>query len=145
MAAEDEEKADSTAESARVLVDAIQAQRLPRDILTRKAFENAIAVANAIGGSTNAVIHLLAIAGRMGVDLTLDDWDRFGRDVPTIVDLHPGAEAMEREAYDMFGITFDGHPDHTRILMPENWVGYPLRKDFSMGRIPVQFKAPEGR
>ena len=62
MAAEDQEKSDSTAESAQVLVDAIDKQRLPRHILTRKAFENAIAVVNALGGSTNAVLHLLAIA-----------------------------------------------------------------------------------
>ena len=65
--------------------------------------------------------------------------------VPSLATVWKGMDWPEREAYDMFGITFDGHPDHTRILMPENWVGYPLRKDFSMGRIPVQFKAPEGR
>src|SRR5215475_11717879 len=55
-------------------------------ILTRRAFENAIRVNGAIGGSTNAVIHLIAIAGRLGVPLDLDDWDRLGKDVPTIVD-----------------------------------------------------------
>lgn len=60
--------------------------------------------------------------------------------VPTLFDLWPGTEAMERETYDMFGIRFDGHPDLTRILMPEDWVGHPLRKDYAVGSIPVQFK-----
>ncbi len=59
---------------------------------------------------------------------------------PSIVDLHPGADALEREVYDMFGIAFDGHPDLTRILMPEDWDGHPLRKDYAVGAIPVQFK-----
>lgn len=61
--------------------------------------------------------------------------------VPTMFDLYPGTEAMEREVYDMFGITFTDHPDLSRILMPEDWDGYPLRKDYEIGRIPVQFKA----
>jgi len=60
--------------------------------------------------------------------------------VPSLFDVHPGTEALEREVYDLFGITFDGHPDLTRILMPEDWVGHPLRKDEAIGRIPVQFK-----
>ncbi len=60
--------------------------------------------------------------------------------VPSLFDLYPGTEAMEREVFDMFGIVFDDHPDLTRILMPEDWVGHPLRKDYEIGRIPVQFK-----
>jgi NADH-quinone oxidoreductase subunit C len=62
--------------------------------------------------------------------------------VPSLFEVHPGTEAMEREVFDLFGISFSDHPDLTRILMPEDWVGHPLRKDFAVGGIPVQFKAP---
>lgn len=66
--------------------------------------------------------------------------------MPSLFALHPGTEALEREVYDMFGITFTDHPDLTRILLPEDWVGHPLRKDAPSGRIPVQFKgAPAAR
>ena len=60
--------------------------------------------------------------------------------MPTLFDIHPGTEAHERETFDMFVIVFTGHPDMTRILMPEDWDGHPLRKDYSQGSIPVQFK-----
>ena len=60
--------------------------------------------------------------------------------VPSLVSVYPGTNFFEREVYDMFGISFEGHPDLTRILMPDDWDGYPLRKDFSVGEVPVQFK-----
>jgi len=66
--------------------------------------------------------------------------------IPSLFDLHPGVDLMEREAYDMFGIVFTGHPDLARLLMPDDWEGHPLRKDYGVGRIPVQFKgSPQPR
>lgn len=85
------------------------------------------------------VIGLLSITARQRVRLRVqvpaDD-----PTCPSLFDVHPGTEAFEREAYDMFGLRFEGHPDLTRILMPEDWEGHPLRKDYPVGAIPVQFK-----
>ena len=85
------------------------------------------------------VVNLTAIAtrDRIRVRVQVPESDPL---LASLFDLWPGTEAMEREVFDMFGISFDGHPDLTRILMPEDWVGHPLRKDYSIGRIPVQFK-----
>ncbi|NBP50054.1 MAG: NADH-quinone oxidoreductase subunit C [Actinobacteria bacterium] len=85
------------------------------------------------------VANLLSVSGRgrLRVRTQVPEADP---SVASVFGLYPGTEAMEREVWDMFGIAFDGHPDLTRILMPEDWDGHPLRKDFAQGRIPVQFK-----
>ncbi len=89
----------------------------------------------------NLISHARRERIRIRVQVPADD-----ARVPSLFDLHPGCEALEREVYDMFGIVFDDHPDLTRILMPEDWIGFPLRKDYAVGRIPVQFKgAPSSR
>ena len=85
--------------AGRRIVDMVKDDLKPSDILTRTAFENAIRTVGAIGGSTNAVIHLLAIAGRIGVPLTLDDWDRVGRHIPTIVNLMPAGQYLMEEFF----------------------------------------------
>ena len=85
--------------TGRRIVQMVKDDLKPSDILTRQAFENAIRCNGAIGGSTNAVIHLLALAGRVGVDLTLDDWDRCGRDIPAIVNLMPSGQYLMEEFF----------------------------------------------
>src|SRR5690348_4283083 len=89
MASPDAEKADSAAESARVLVEAIKRDIKPRDIVTRKSIENAVALIMATGGSTNAVLHYLAIAHSAGVKWSIDDFERMRKKVPVLCDLKP--------------------------------------------------------
>jgi len=89
------------------------------------------------------VVNLLSLSAkartRIRVQVPEDDCA-----VDSLFEVYPGTEAMEREAYDLFGIVFLGHPDLTRILMPEDWEGHPLRKDYGVGRVPVQFKEAPG-
>lgn len=115
MAAEDAEKADSAEKSAFVLVDAIRNQLLPRQILTRKAFENAISVIMAIGGSTNAVLHLLAIANSAGVELTLDDFEIIRARVPVLCDLKPSGQYVATDLHKAGGI-----PQVMKMLLVHN-------------------------
>jgi len=112
MAAEDAEKTGSTAESARVLAAAIARRILPRDILTRKAFDNAIAVVMAVGGSTNAVLHLMAIAHAAGVPLSIDDFEIVRRRVPVLCDLKPSGKYVTTEFHRAGGV-----PRVMRILL----------------------------
>ncbi|RCJ33864.1 dihydroxy-acid dehydratase [Nostoc punctiforme NIES-2108] len=104
MAAEDDEKADSTDESAKVLVEAIRNQLLPRQIITRKSIENAISVIMAVGGSTNAVLHFLAIARAAGVELNLDDFETIRDRVPVLCDLKPSGRYVATDLHQAGGI-----------------------------------------
>jgi dihydroxy-acid dehydratase len=104
MAAEDPEKADSTEQSAVVLVEAIRKQILPRTIITRKSIENAISVIMAVGGSTNAVLHFLAIARAAGVELTIDDFETIRGRVPVICDLKPSGRYVATDLHKAGGI-----------------------------------------
>ncbi|MFT6955577.1 MAG: dihydroxy-acid dehydratase [Halieaceae bacterium] len=104
MAAEDVEKADSAGHSAEVLVQAIHRQILPAQLLTRKAFENAIAVVIAVGGTTNAVLHLLAIAHAMRVDLSIDDFETISRRVPVLADMKPSGRYVVTDLHRTGGI-----------------------------------------
>ncbi|MFN6564786.1 MAG: dihydroxy-acid dehydratase [Nostoc sp. ChiSLP01] len=104
MAAQDDEKADSTEESAKVLVEAIRNQLLPRQIITRKSIENAISVIMAVGGSTNAVLHFLAIAHAAGVELNLDDFEIIRDRVPVLCDLKPSGKYVATDLHQAGGI-----------------------------------------
>jgi dihydroxy-acid dehydratase len=104
MAAPDPEKADSAAESARVLVEAVKANLRPRDIITRKSIENAIATVMATGGSTNAVLHYLAIAHAAGVKWTIDDFERVRRKVPVLCDLKPSGKYVAVDLHRAGGV-----------------------------------------
>ena len=112
MAAEDGEKSDSAARSAEILVDAVRQQRTPRQILTRRAFDNAIAVVMALGGSTNAVLHLLAIARAAGVPLALDDFETIRRKVPVLCDLKPSGRFVTTDLHAVGGV-----PQVMKILL----------------------------
>jgi dihydroxy-acid dehydratase len=112
MAAVDSEKAESAAESARVLVNAIHQGLTPRKIMTRRAFENAIAVVMAVGGSTNAVLHLLAIAHAAEVPLTLDDFETIRERVPVLCELKPSGRFVTVDLHRAGGI-----PQVMKILL----------------------------
>jgi len=114
MAAEDAEKADSAAQSAAVLVDAVRRDRRPRAILTRQAFENAIAVVMALGGSTNAVLHLLAIARAAQVPLALDDFETVRARVPVLCDLKPSGRFVTTDLHAAGGV-----PQVMKILLAQ--------------------------
>src|SRR5262247_1314560 len=116
MAAPDAEKADSAAESARVLVEAVKNNLRPRDIITRKSIENAIALVMATGGSTNAVLHYLAIAAAAGVKWTIDDFERVRKRVPVLCDLKPSGRFVAVDFHKAGGV-----PQVLRILL-ENGV-----------------------
>jgi len=112
MASPDPEKADSAADSARVLVQAVHNDLRPRDIITRKSLENAIALVMATGGSTNAVLHYLAIASAAGVKWTIDDFERVRRKVPVLCDLKPSGRFVAVDFHRAGGV-----PQVLKILL----------------------------
>lgn len=112
MAAEDPDKAQSAQRSAQVLVEAIREQRLPRDIMTRPAFENAFAVVMALGGSTNAVLHLLAIANAAEVDFSIDDVEAIRHKVPVLCELKPSGRFVTTQFHGV-----GGTPQVMKILL----------------------------
>ena len=122
MAAEDAEKTASAYQSGFVLADAIRSERTARKILTKEAFENAISVVMATGGSTNAVLHLLAIAHAAKVPLTLDDFERIRRQIPVICDLKPSGKYVATDLHKSGGI-----PQVMKILLDHKVLhGHPL-------------------
>ena len=112
MAAEDDEKRENAFASAKVLAAAVEQQILPRQLMTREALENAITVVMAIGGSTNAVLHLLAIAHAAGVELAIDDFETIRRRVPVICDLKPSGKYVTTDLHKAGGI-----PQVMKILL----------------------------
>jgi dihydroxy-acid dehydratase len=104
MAAEDREKQDSAAESGEVLLRMIEEDLRPKDIISKKSFENAISVIMAVGGSTNAVLHLLAIAHTLEIDLTIDDFERMRTRVPHVADMKPSGKYMATDLHNVGGI-----------------------------------------
>ncbi|KUZ06745.1 dihydroxy-acid dehydratase [Burkholderia diffusa] len=112
MANPDQEKVDSAAESARVLVEAVKRDLKPRDIITRESIENAVSLIMATGGSTNAVLHYLAIAHAAEVDWTIDDFERIRKRVPVICDLKPSGQYVATDLHQAGGI-----PQVLRILL----------------------------
>jgi dihydroxy-acid dehydratase len=108
----DQEKVDSAAESARVLIEAIRNDLKPRDIITKKSIENAVSVIMAVGGSTNAVLHFLAIASAAEVDWTIDDFERVRRRVPVIADMKPSGKYLATDLHQAGGI-----PQIMKILL----------------------------
>jgi NADH-quinone oxidoreductase subunit C len=95
------------------------------------------------GTRFEVVVNLLSLSKKERVRLRVQAGDD-APEVDSLFALYPGTEAMEREAFDLLGILFTNHPDLTRILMPEEWEGHPLRKDYGAGRVPVQFKESPG-
>ena len=85
------------------------------------------------------IVNLLSLSKKLRKTIKLQVSDD-SLTIPSITDIYPGANFYEREVFDMFGIIFENHPELTRILMPDDWIGHPLRKDYGSGRIPVQFK-----
>ena len=108
----DQEKVDSAAESARVLVEAIKKNIRPRDIITKKSLENAVSVIMAVGGSTNAVLHFLAIASAAEIDWTIDDFERIRKRVPVIADMKPSGTYLAPDLHQAGGI-----PQIMKILL----------------------------